>query len=92
VTFSILERKRKGKRKRKRKRKGKGKRKRKRKRKKRNLPLTQIIVGVGTIFDALELEKDMIAVPNTTLMNNHQEEIALEMVFFSFFPFFFYPF
>lgn len=42
----------------------------------RNLTLA----GVGTIFDALEAERDMIAVPNTALMNNHQTEIANEMV------------
>lgn len=38
------------------------------------------LAGVGTIFDAVEAEKDMIVVPNTALMNNHQSEIATEMV------------
>lgn len=32
--------------------------------------------GVGTLFEALEKERDVIAVPNESLMNNHQREIA----------------
>jgi len=32
--------------------------------------------GVGTIFEALEKDKDVLAVPNEHLMNNHQVEIA----------------
>uniref|UniRef100_A0A6B2L762 UDP-N-acetylglucosamine transferase subunit ALG14 n=1 Tax=Arcella intermedia TaxID=1963864 RepID=A0A6B2L762_9EUKA len=35
--------------------------------------------GVGTIFEALEEGKFIIAVPNPILMNNHQAEIAKEM-------------
>eukprot|EP01125_Pyxidicula_operculata_P011969 TRINITY_DN3922_c0_g1_i1.p1 TRINITY_DN3922_c0_g1~~TRINITY_DN3922_c0_g1_i1.p1 ORF type:complete len:403 (-),score=64.04 TRINITY_DN3922_c0_g1_i1:276-1484(-) len=40
--------------------------------------------GVGTIFEALEHEKDTIIVPNPKLMNNHQAEItdALVTMFF----------
>jgi len=36
--------------------------------------------GVGTIFDSLENQRDILVVPNTALMNNHQTEIAKEMV------------
>jgi len=35
--------------------------------------------GVGTIFETLELSKALIVVPNTALMNNHQQEICHEM-------------
>jgi len=35
--------------------------------------------GVGTIFDVLENQKNLIVVPNTKLMNNHQLEISSEM-------------
>jgi len=35
--------------------------------------------GVGTIFEALEMEKPIVVVPNTKLMNNHQREISEEM-------------
>jgi len=35
--------------------------------------------GVGTIFESLGLQKKIIVVPNTKLMNNHQLEIAQEL-------------
>jgi beta-1,4-N-acetylglucosaminyltransferase len=35
--------------------------------------------GVGTIFEVLEKEKNLVVVPNTKLMNNHQMEISKEM-------------
>lgn len=35
--------------------------------------------GAGTILDSLESSKAVIVVPNTTLMNNHQVDIAEEL-------------
>jgi len=35
--------------------------------------------GVGTIFEALEKDKNIVVVPNTKLMNNHQMEISKVM-------------
>lgn len=32
--------------------------------------------GSGTILDVLRLHKPMIVVPNTSLLHNHQEELA----------------
>jgi ABC-type enterochelin transport system permease subunit len=52
--------------------------------------------GVGTIFESLGMEKRLVVVPNTRLMNNHQLEIANELVcclvfvFFSFLLFIYY--
>jgi len=35
--------------------------------------------GTGTIFETLQARKNLLVVPNTTLMNNHQIEIAEEL-------------
>jgi len=35
--------------------------------------------GIGTIFEVLGLKKKLLVVPNLTLMNNHQVEIAEEL-------------
>lgn len=36
-------------------------------------------VGSGSILEALDFDSALIAVPNPTLMDNHQSEIAEEM-------------
>jgi UDP-N-acetylglucosamine transferase subunit ALG13 len=34
------------------------------------------VLGSGTILDVLRMPKPMIVVPNPTLLDNHQEELA----------------
>ena len=34
------------------------------------------LLGSGTILDVLRMGKPMIAIPNPTLLHNHQEELA----------------
>ncbi|KAJ6258894.1 UDP-N-acetylglucosamine transferase subunit [Drechslerella dactyloides] len=46
------------------------------------IKLAELVIchaGSGTILDCLRYQKRIIAVPNTTLMENHQAELADEM-------------
>lgn len=41
--------------------------------------LTKATVGSGTILDALRIRVPLIVVPNTSLLHNHQVELAEEL-------------
>lgn len=38
--------------------------------------------GAGTVLDVLEAGKDLVVVPNNSLMSGHQADIAVELVSF----------
>tara|TARA_R110002060_G_scaffold9744_2_gene14660 strand:+ start:1010 stop:1171 length:162 start_codon:yes stop_codon:yes gene_type:complete len=41
--------------------------------------LTIFTVGAGTILDAMRLAVPLVVVPNSSLLDNHQEELAAEL-------------
>lgn len=36
-------------------------------------------IGAGTILDAMRLAVPLVVVPNSSLLDNHQEELAAEL-------------
>jgi beta-1,4-N-acetylglucosaminyltransferase len=44
-----------------------------------NVSGIDVIIGAGTILDAMRLGLAIIVVPNVTLLDNHQEELAAEL-------------
>ncbi len=41
--------------------------------------LNSSVIGAGTVLDAMRLDVPIIVVPNTSLLDNHQVELAEEL-------------